>query len=81
MTYRSTIPLSPLARRLLGHRFLKFGTVGFSGTLVNMAVLFLSQEYVFKGMDPPGSRLNLSLGTAIFVATVNNFIWNRMWSD
>jgi dolichol-phosphate mannosyltransferase len=62
------------------HRFVKFGTVGFSGMIVNLAVLYLSQEHIFQKIEPAGLRLNLSLGAAIFLATINNFIWNRTWT-
>ena len=47
--------------KIIGHRFIKFGTVGFSGTIVNLAVLYLNQEIVFKGIYPVERRLYLSL--------------------
>jgi dolichol-phosphate mannosyltransferase len=70
----------PLVRSVLQHRFMKFGVVGFSGTIVNLVVLFLSQEYLLAGVRPEETRLNGSLALAIFVATVHNFLWNRFWT-
>ncbi|HTZ39356.1 MAG TPA: GtrA family protein [Syntrophales bacterium] len=65
---------------LLRQRFLKFGAVGFLGTLVNLAVLYLAQESVFRGIENPHLQLNLSLAAAIFVSTLHNFVWNRAWT-
>jgi putative flippase GtrA len=65
---------------LRGFRYIKFGLVGASGTLVNMAVLFLSQEYLFSAIEPARQRLYASLALAIALATVNNFAWNRLWT-
>jgi dolichol-phosphate mannosyltransferase len=70
----------PWVQWLLRHRFLKFGTVGASGTFVNLGVLYLAQEYLFSAIEPAGMRLNVSLVVAIFFATVNNFLWNRAWT-
>jgi putative flippase GtrA len=70
----------PLAKRILEHRFLKFGTVGFSGTIINLATLYLNQEYFLRAIDPPETRLHLSLSVAIFVATLSNYLWNRWWT-
>ena len=70
----------PLVGSVLQHRFIKFGVVGFSGTIVNLLVLFLSQEHLFAGLRPEELRLNCSLALAIFVATVHNFLWNRFWT-
>ncbi|MEI8029857.1 MAG: GtrA family protein [Comamonadaceae bacterium] len=65
---------------LKGFRYIKFGLVGASGTVVNMAVLYLSQEYLFAAIATPRTRLYASLALAITVATVNNFTWNRLWT-
>jgi putative flippase GtrA len=70
----------PLLGRLLRHRFIKFGIVGASGTLVNVAVLYLAQETLLVAISPPSLRLNLSLAVAIFFATINNFLLNRAWT-
>jgi len=71
---------SSLLRRLLSKRFLKFGTVGASGTLVNIGVLYIAQEHIFNAVHPTELKLNLSLVLAIFLATLNNFFWNRLWT-
>lgn len=70
----------PIVVRLVQWRFFKFGVVGASGTAVNLSVLYLAQEFVFRAIMPPSSRLNYSLGLAILVATINNFAWNRIWT-
>ncbi|HEY0666204.1 MAG TPA: GtrA family protein [Gallionella sp.] len=65
---------------LFRKRFIKFATVGASGVVVNLAVLYVCQEFVFASVDTPAIRLNLSLAVAIFFATANNFYWNRFWT-
>ena len=70
----------PLPAWFFRKRFMKFGTVGASGVAVNLAVLYLCQEYLFVAIRSPDMRLNLSLALAIFCATVNNFFWNRAWT-
>jgi putative flippase GtrA len=65
---------------LLRYRFVKFGAVGSSGVIVNFIVLFLAQEYLFRGIHPEQRRLSLSLAIAIALATFNNFLWNRLWT-
>lgn len=70
----------PLVGWLLRQRFVRFGTVGFSGTLINLGMLYLGQEYIFRMIEDNGIRLDLSLGLAIFCATINNFTWNRIWT-
>ncbi|MCS5564660.1 MAG: GtrA family protein [Methylococcales bacterium] len=62
------------------HRFLKFGSVGLSGVLVNLTVLYLGQEYIFWMVDSVDTRLNFSLSLAIFCATISNFSLNRIWT-
>ena len=69
-----------LARAIFRHRFVKFGVVGFSGTLVNLAVLYLFQEFLLSNVHPETRRLSYSLAAAIFLATINNFFWNRYWT-
>ncbi|MGC2166989.1 MAG: GtrA family protein [Gallionella sp.] len=61
-------------------RFIKFGTVGASGVLVNLGVLYVCQEFFFKSIASHDMRLNVSLAAAIFFATLNNFYWNRAWT-
>ncbi|MBN1830464.1 MAG: GtrA family protein [Deltaproteobacteria bacterium] len=68
------------AVRLFSGRFIKFASVGFSGTLINLTVLYFCQECFLRSIENPGLRLNLSLAAAISVATINNFILNRLWT-
>jgi len=70
----------PLVGRMIRHRFFKFGAVGSSGTVINLMVLYLNQEVVFRGIHPAEKGLYFSLAGAIFVATVSNFVWNRKWT-
>lgn len=70
----------PLLAWLFKKRFIKFGTVGASGVLVNLGVLYLGQEFLFTAVRSHDIRLNVSLGLAIFCATANNFYWNRFWT-
>jgi dolichol-phosphate mannosyltransferase len=63
-----------------GFRYIKFGLVGASGTVVNMALLYLAQEVLFASISEPRTRLYASLALAITVATLNNFTWNRLWT-
>jgi len=71
--------LQPMAR----WRFIKFGLVGGSGTVINIAVLYLAQEYLLRSIADFHSRLNYSIALAITVATISNFYWNRRltWRD
>ena len=73
---RATDTLAWLTR----FRYLKFGLVGASGTVVNMAVLYLGHEYLFQALEGPQGKPYASLALAIAVATVNNFTWNRVWT-
>ena len=71
--------LQPMAR----WRFIKFGLVGASGTVINIAVLYLSQEFLFRQIADFHARLNYSIALAITMATISNFYWNRRltWRD
>jgi putative flippase GtrA len=60
-------------------RYIKFGMVGASGTVVNLLVLYVAQEWIFSSIAPT-NRLRVSLACAILIATVNNFTWNRLWT-
>ena len=70
----------PLVGWVLRHRFPRFAVVGASGTVGNLVVLDLGQEVLFRAVEPEGTRLNLALALAVFVATINNFTWNRLWT-
>jgi putative flippase GtrA len=71
--------LQPMAR----WRFIKFGMVGASGTVINVAVLYMAQEFLLVGIADFRTRLNFSIAMAITLATINNFYWNRRltWRD
>jgi len=62
------------------YRFLKFGIVGASGVVVNLAVLYLGHEYLFNTIEAGYKKPYLSLALAITLATLNNFTWNRLWT-
>jgi dolichol-phosphate mannosyltransferase len=61
-------------------RYIKFGLVGASGTVVNLVVLYAAHEYLFRAIEAPGSKPYASLALAIAVSTINNFTWNRLWT-
>ncbi len=65
---------------LHGFRYVRFGMVGASGTVVNLAVLYTAHEYLFSAIEPAGSKPYVSLALAIVLATANNFTWNRLWT-
>jgi dolichol-phosphate mannosyltransferase len=75
-----TLQELPLIGALFRPRFIKFGIVGASGVVVNLAVLYIGQEYLFTEIGQQTLRLNLSLALAIFIATISNFFWNRRWT-
>jgi len=72
--------LLALLHRLEQIRYLKFGIVGASGTVVNLVVLYLGREYLFASLEAHSNKPYLSLALAITVATLNNFTWNRLWT-
>ncbi|MBW8076625.1 MAG: GtrA family protein [Gallionella sp.] len=80
MSLFTRLSQQPLLAWVFKRRFMKFGTVGASGVVVNLAVLYVCQEFVFRAIEPANMRLNVSLAAAIFFATVNNFYWNRAWT-
>jgi dolichol-phosphate mannosyltransferase len=67
--------LQPMAR----WRFIKFGMVGASGTVINVVVLYAAQEFLLRQIADFHTRLN----HAITLATLYNFYWNRRltWRD
>ena len=75
--------LPPKLQVMAHWRFIKFGLVGASGTVINIAVLYLAQELLFKSIADFHDRLNYSIALAITVATISNFYWNRRltWRD
>ena len=71
--------LQPMAR----WRFIKFGVVGASGTVINIAVLYGCQEFFLRHIADFHARLNYSIAIAITLATISNFYFNRRltWRD
>jgi len=65
---------------LHGFRYVRFGLVGASGTVINLAVLYTAHEFLFSTIEPAGSKPYFSLALAIGLATINNFTWNRLWT-
>jgi dolichol-phosphate mannosyltransferase len=65
---------------LHGFRYVRFGLVGASGTVINLAVLYTAHEFLFSAIEPAGSKPYFSLALAIGLATINNFTWNRLWT-
>lgn len=62
------------------YRYIKFGIVGASGTVVNLAVLHFGHEYLFNHIEAGYNKPYFSLALAIALATLNNFTWNRLWT-
>ena len=62
------------------YRYIKFGIVGASGTVVNLAVLHVGHEYLFNTLEAGYNKPYFSLALAITLATLNNFTWNRLWT-
>lgn len=62
------------------YRYIKFGIVGASGTVVNLVMLHIGHEHIFNAIEAGYKKPYLSLALAISVATLNNFTWNRLWT-
>ena len=62
------------------YRYIKFGIVGASGTVVNLMVLHFGHEYLFNQIEVGYNKPYFSLALAIALATLNNFTWNRLWT-
>ena len=77
---RLTARILALITWLKKFRYVKFGLVGASGTVVNIAVLSLGKNYLFDHIEPAQLSLGLSLALAILLATLSNFTWNRLWT-
>lgn len=65
--------LSQLHQRFPMQRFIRFGIVGLSGVVVDMAILYLLHSTL-------GLPLTRSKIVAAEVAILNNFIWNDAWT-
>lgn len=78
------VALLPARLQPMAHwRFIKFGLVGASGTVINIAVLYAAQEFLLLQIADFHERLNYSIAIAITLATINNFYFNRRltWRD
>ena len=75
--------LPPRLQHITRWRFIKFGLVGASGTVINVVVLYAAQEFLFRNIEDFHQRLNYSIALAITLATISNFYWNRRltWRD
>ena len=62
------------------YRYIKFGIVGASGTVVNLTMLHVGHEYIFNQIEASYNKPYISLAVAIAIATLNNFTWNRLWT-
>ena len=60
-------------------RFLKFATVGGSGVVVNMGVLWIATVYVF-GSLPHTTAVAWAGFLAIAISILTNFLLNDMWT-
>ena len=60
-------------------RFLKFLTVGVSGTVINLSLVWFGNSVVFFGVAEP-LQTWLSYGLAIFVSITSNFVLNYHWT-
>ena len=80
-SHTSAAPSLTFVQSMLARwRYIKFGLVGASGTVVNLAVLYVCQEFLLANIASGEQRLYASLAIAILLATVNNFAWNRLWT-
>ncbi len=71
---RSLTPLARLPAPSPGVlRFLRFGLVGGSGVVVNLAALWLFHDELGLPLGPAGVL-------AVALAIVNNFVWNNYWT-
>lgn len=81
---RKVTPLQRATLWALGwierYRYIKFGIVGASGTVVNLTVLHFGHEYLFNHIESSYNKPYFSLALAITLATINNFTWNRLWT-
>ena len=62
------------------YRYIKFGIVGASGTVVNLTMLHFGHEYIFNHIEASYQKPYISLAVTIALATLNNFTWNRLWT-
>lgn len=60
-------------------RILKFAAVGTSGTVVNLAVIWLGNSLLFKALGEPHQTW-ISYALAILVSIFSNYLFNYHWT-
>jgi putative flippase GtrA len=60
-------------------RILKFLTVGLSGTIVNLAFVWMGNSFFFKALGEPHQTW-ISYALAIMVSIFSNYIFNYFWT-
>lgn len=60
-------------------RFIKFAAVGLSGTVVNLAIVWLGNTLLFAAMGEP-HKTWISYALAIIVSIFSNYILNYLWT-
>ena len=60
-------------------RLLKFFAVGFSGTFVNLAVVWVGNSLIFKSLGEPHQTW-MSYALAIIVSIFSNYLLNYHWT-
>lgn len=60
-------------------RILKFLTVGLSGTIVNLAIVWLGNSLLFNALGEPHQTW-MSYALAIIVSILSNYIFNYLWT-
>lgn len=70
---RSRGRVSRLREQFQLGRFLRFGLVGFSGFVVDMAAFYVLRQYL-------GLPIARSTMLSAEIAVINNFLWNDVWT-
>jgi putative flippase GtrA len=60
-------------------RFIKFAAVGLSGTVVNLAIVWLGNTLLFAALGEPHQTW-ISYALAIIVSIFSNYILNYLWT-
>ncbi|MCA9563703.1 MAG: GtrA family protein, partial [Myxococcales bacterium] len=61
-------------------RFIKFGVVGGSGVIVNLAIAQLFVSVLLTGVAGQQTRSMLAVGAGIVVSIFTNFVLNDAWT-
>ena len=78
---RYSILYIKLLKKILAEkkRFIKFAAVGASGTVVNLAIVWLGNTLLFISLREPHQTW-LSIALAIIVSIFSNYILNYLWT-